>query len=285
MVDIIGYGLDPEQCVRKRTPYIPEDVSARLEQKRGDLTNEYNKGMGKQWITDDHLRFQVPLSWSWAELQEKLQYRSRAGLKSRIKKLGLTTDHFVQSLPVKPVGDRSRAEIEDAAKNSVNFSDLAWRLGYRNVHKGNLPIRRICNRLEVDTSHFKNQFDNHKDRKTQRDPYAALRDIFGAYRGSAKRRNLEFSLSLPVFVDIILSVCRYCGKEPSNIYKKKYKGTEYLRLSYNGIDRIDNLVGYIEQNCVPCCRFCNCAKRDAPLWLIYKIVQINEEMKTMYGSA
>lgn len=29
---------------------------------------------------------------------------------------------------------------------------------------------------------------------------------------------------------------------------------------YNGVDRLDNAVGYLPGNCVPCCKFCNLAK-------------------------
>jgi hypothetical protein len=39
--------------------------------------------------------------------------------------------------------------------------------------------------------------------------------------------------------------CHYCGKEGPN-----------------GIDRIDNLKGYVKNNCVPCCKHCNYVKGD-----------------------
>lgn len=33
----------------------------------------------------------------------------------------------------------------------------------------------------------------------------------------------------------------------------------------NGIDRIDNNRGYVKENCVPCCKTCNYAKRKMDL--------------------
>lgn len=36
------------------------------------------------------------------------------------------------------------------------------------------------------------------------------------------------------------------------------KSTIYV----NGVDRIDNLVGYTDGNCVPCCQSCNIAKNS-----------------------
>ena len=29
---------------------------------------------------------------------------------------------------------------------------------------------------------------------------------------------------------------------------------------YNGVDRVDNSLGYIKENCVACCKICNNAK-------------------------
>lgn len=37
-------------------------------------------------------------------------------------------------------------------------------------------------------------------------------------------------------------------------------GNKYSEYIYNGIDRVDNAVGYILENCIPCCEFCNKAK-------------------------
>ena len=34
--------------------------------------------------------------------------------------------------------------------------------------------------------------------------------------------------------------------------------------AYNGIDRKDNALGYVEGNVVSCCKFCQYAKRDLP---------------------
>ena len=45
--------------------------------------------------------------------------------------------------------------------------------------------------------------------------------------------------------------CSYCGRlcDPSIDY-------------YNGIDRIDNNIGYTIDNSVSCCKYCNFAKND-----------------------
>jgi len=68
-----------------------------------------------------------------------------------------------------------------------------------------------------------------------------LKGRYIIYRRNAKKRGLEFSLSLYEFTDIILKPCYYCGKKQL----------------YNGVDRVDNSKGYIKSNCKPCCTICN----------------------------
>lgn len=62
---------------------------------------------------------------------------------------------------------------------------------------------------------------------------------------SAKRRNIEFSLTYGEFIEIFHSNCTYCGQEDSR-----------------GIDRVDNSIGYIKTNSVGCCKMCNFMKHS-----------------------
>lgn len=78
-----------------------------------------------------------------------------------------------------------------------------------------------------------------------------------SYIGQAKSRKLEFSLSLDEFTKLSEQECYYCGNPHSNI-----KSNKYCIWNHNGIDRIDNNIGYIVSNCRPCCRYCNMAKSD-----------------------
>lgn len=70
---------------------------------------------------------------------------------------------------------------------------------------------------------------------------------FSHYKTSAKRRNHEFNLTFEEFSEIVNNSCHYCGS--------RYD-------IHNGIDRKDNTKGYIKDNCLPCCKYCNIAKRD-----------------------
>lgn len=79
--------------------------------------------------------------------------------------------------------------------------------------------------------------------------------VWSNYKTGAFLRNKEFSLTTEDVSDIIFKPCIYCGKENSNISKNKIR--------HNGIDRINNNVGYKKENSAPCCKRCNYAKWDS----------------------
>lgn len=70
--------------------------------------------------------------------------------------------------------------------------------------------------------------------------------LYPQYRNNAKRRNIEFNLSVNEFESLTPSICHYCGSES------------------RGIDRIDSTKGYFMDNCVPCCTQCNFIKNNTP---------------------
>lgn len=85
-----------------------------------------------------------------------------------------------------------------------------------------------------------------------------VKSLFAQYK-RAGRRGYDFALNYEYFKSIILKDCTYCGSSPSNI-KKDSRASGDRVLKYNGIDRIDNDIGYTVDNTVPCCRSCNIAK-------------------------
>ncbi len=81
--------------------------------------------------------------------------------------------------------------------------------------------------------------------------------VLRGYISSAKTRGLSWELTEQQFDLLTQSNCHYCGVPPLNIKsKKRYVGT----FTYNGIDRKNNAIGYMETNVVPCCMDCNNAK-------------------------
>lgn len=86
---------------------------------------------------------------------------------------------------------------------------------------------------------------------------AGYRSVYVRYRQNASARKLDFNVDFDFAVNIMKSNCHYCGVEPSNLFWKSY-----YNVSYNGIDRVDNTIGYEKDNLVSCCKMCNIAKNN-----------------------
>ena len=82
-----------------------------------------------------------------------------------------------------------------------------------------------------------------------------LRGRYLRYKRSATKRGYLFLLDYDEFCDLVSQPCYYCDK---------------IDLPYNGIDRIDNSMGYELNNCVPCCCVCNRMKSKHSLGVFVK---------------
>lgn len=85
--------------------------------------------------------------------------------------------------------------------------------------------------------------------------------ILNFYKRNAKKRYYHWELPYDKFLELINGNCYYCGAGLSNTFTWHYK-YETASLPFNGIDRLDNTIGYIIDNCVSCCRTCNSAKGE-----------------------
>lgn len=80
-----------------------------------------------------------------------------------------------------------------------------------------------------------------------------------AYKDNAKRRGVKFLLREEEARALFSRNCHYCGAPPGNTKRKLGLNGDFV---YQGIDRVDNDIGYVSGNCVPCCDQCNWAKKD-----------------------
>jgi len=108
---------------------------------------------------------------------------------------------------------------------------------------GCLNIEHVFKTLQ---KHQRTHLLNPDDRLTIR----VLKD----YKTHAKKRNYKFELTFQEFKNLIFKNCYYCGSKPIGRHSK-LKHSE--QVFYNGIDRVNNNMGYSLSNCVPCCKICN----------------------------
>lgn len=83
--------------------------------------------------------------------------------------------------------------------------------------------------------------------------------VLQSYKRHCKELNREWSLTNTQAFNLFQSNCYYCGIQPSQTRTTSKKGFPYI---YNGIDRVDNNLGYTTENCVACCKYCNYAKHN-----------------------
>jgi len=85
---------------------------------------------------------------------------------------------------------------------------------------------------------------------------SVFHSYFLSYKRGAKNRNLAFEIDKDFFREVTSKHCHYFDAPPKEF---TIKGS-YGSYTMNGIDRVDSNAGYIEENCVPCCKICNYMK-------------------------
>jgi hypothetical protein len=87
---------------------------------------------------------------------------------------------------------------------------------------------------------------------------------YASYRSRAEKKELEFAITHDDYKSIILQDCYLCGKESTET-------------NINGVDRVDNDIGYNMENCKACCKECNHMKNNFNLdTLLTKIDKIQD---------
>lgn len=87
---------------------------------------------------------------------------------------------------------------------------------------------------------------------------SAILRLYAGYKRGASVRNLDFDLGLEEFKTITQQPCYYCGIPPRQVIHTAH--SKLISYTHNGIDRINNEVGYVKGNIVACCTICNYAK-------------------------
>jgi hypothetical protein len=108
---------------------------------------------------------------------------------------------------------------------------------------------------------FNKELCEFQNRKTD-----SINEFWRNITRGANERNMLFTLSYEDYIKITLQPCYYCG------FQSEYK--------VNGIDRINNNKGYIQSNCLSCCKMCNIIKHiNHPIAFIDKINAILNYME------
>lgn len=76
-----------------------------------------------------------------------------------------------------------------------------------------------------------------------------------------KGKNIKLEIDVNQYITISSNPCFYCGEPPKErTFLNTAKRVKHIPLFLHGIDRLDSNKGYIIDNCVSCCKYCNVAK-------------------------
>jgi len=89
-----------------------------------------------------------------------------------------------------------------------------------------------------------------------KDPWISVYNKYVAKNET--RRKIDFQLTKEQFEYFVKNNCFYCGCEPNRVANPR--SVNFGHLLRNGIDRINNDIGYVFDNCISCCTTCNTAK-------------------------
>lgn len=132
---------------------------------------------------------------------------------------------------------------------------------------GNEYIAARGSRLKDGTNRSCGCFKEPRDPSTIKRKYtpseATAKTIFDDDYASEKPGNLTFEQ----FLELSQQNCFYCNGIPNNKRHREHKNSsQYFKDNstyiFNGLDRIDSYLPHNFDNCVPCCKWCNYAKRE-----------------------
>lgn len=120
-----------------------------------------------------------------------------------------------------------------------------------NYIKGTIPEIHFLQRIETVLA-FNNLIENGKSYMNSSKNYNVTGASYGSYLHRATKKSIEFHLTSEQFNALIQEKCYLCGKENTNNH-------------CNGVDRVDNSIGYTIENARSCCGGCNYMKSDYSL--------------------
>lgn len=114
---------------------------------------------------------------------------------------------------------------------------------------------------------------------------AIYKNLYKSMKDRSIKKGIKTNISLNEFIEISKQPCYYCGLKNSNYANdlavkkwndkiKNERGNEIVY--YNGIDRIDSSIGYLKNNIVSCCKYCNIAKN------VMSQIEFKEFIKRVY---
>ena len=113
-------------------------------------------------------------------------------------------------------------------------------------------LKRNAERMKKYRDEHKEMFEEINSKRNVNDKYKV-----GYYKNRAEKNSITYDVEDEIMIKLFHEPCVYCGME---ITDKKL----------NGVDRLNNDLGYVESNIVSCCEMCNYMKRCMDSYIFIK---------------
>ena len=125
-------------------------------------------------------------------------------------------------------------------------------------YRGKMIKSDLNNYLKRNAEFMKKYRENNKEKFEEINKQNKLNDNYKLqyYKYRATHQLIEYNIDDNMMINMFHDNCIYCGLLNEN--------------ELNGIDRLDNDIGYIEDNVVPCCKTCNYMKRCIDSYIFIK---------------
>lgn len=220
-------------------------------------SNEYYKTHGKKCNKEVKKQYDIEYKKNNKEKIKKIQRKYNKTLKCRYldyKKGAVARGlEFNLSKEYFSMFWNSQCYYCGSDIETIGIDRINNELGY--VENNCVSCCETCNRAKLDLNFedwisYLNQIVNFHEKKLivekNIDIYC-LKNTYNPYKYRARKKNFGFELNKDQFFKFLKSHCFYCGT---------------INYKTATIDRIHNSIGYIENNCVSCCKYCNSGKRN-----------------------
>lgn len=196
--------------------------------------------MTKRKYTDEQLIEAVKNCNSYEALFRALNLSKGSGrsvkrIKKYISELNIDTSHFHGQ-------ENYKHNIQ--SKEELNSKTYARRAKKKDQYKTKRKEWELKNKDKLIS--YRKEYE----KRVRDKPHSTLRRFNYSIR-TAKDRQIIWKLSFDEYQILISRPCHYCSYQ---LGEAVLKGC--------GLDRLDNQKGYILDNCVSCCAFCNFIKQD-----------------------
>ena len=250
-----------QKCKKSRAKRAAKDIDGYLQHNANVMKNWRDKNPEKMAEANRKRRESIEAHYKIYQRSARLKKLEFTLSEEEFKEMVVNPCYYCNTIDEKGFNgiDRMNQAAGYIQSNSASCCAMC------NWNKGSLDSATFIKRAR----HIHSFTKNTENPQTHPECFPDAKCVsYASYRSRAEKKELEFAITHDDYKSIILQDCYLCGKESTDT-------------NINGVDRVDNNVGYTIANCKACCKECNHMKNSYALEdLLAKIERIHENWNT-----